>query len=401
MNRILKSLLPALAITVIASCGSTNDNADSLSKKKAALEKLKTERINLDGKIDKLEAEIAKLDTAASVQKPRLVVLTPVAKSQFNHYVTLQGKVDQQNISYITPSGQPGQIKAIYVKQGDRIRKGQLVLKLDDEVIRQNVAAIKQQMGTVNAQLELAKSVYERQKNLWANNIGTEVQLLQARTNVETLQGQLSTIEANAKAVQAQANQSNVYSDVDGVVDDVTAHVGETFTGNPLQGGYVRIVNNTDMKVVVTVPENYSGTISKGSKVIVEFPDGNPSFEGVISFMGYSVGLTTRGFNAEIKVPKNMNLKPNQTAVVKILDYQAPNTIAIPLNTIQNDEGGKYVLVAASRNGSLVAEKKQVTIGRFSGDSVEVLSGLVPGDALVTEGFQDLLRGQLLSTSEK
>lgn len=401
MNQILKSLLPALAITVIASCGSTNDNADSLSKKKAALEKLKTERISLDGKIDKLEAEIAKLDTAASVQKPRLVVLTPVSKSQFNHYVTLQGKVDQQNISYITPSGQPGQIKAIYVKQGDRIRKGQLVLKLDDEVIRQNVAAIKQQMGTVNAQLELAKSVYERQKNLWANNIGTEVQLLQARTNVETLQGQLSTIEANAKAVQAQANQSNVYSDVDGIVDDVTAHVGETFTGNPLSGGYVRIVNNTDMKVVVTVPENYSGTISKGSKVIVEFPDGNPSFESVISFMGYSVGLTTRGFNAEIKVPKNMSLKPNQTAVVKILDYQAPNTIVIPLNTIQNDEGGKYVLVAASRNGNLVAEKKQVTIGRFSGDSVEVLSGLVPGDALVTEGFQDLLSGQLLSTSEK
>ncbi|HRP17898.1 MAG TPA: efflux RND transporter periplasmic adaptor subunit [Ginsengibacter sp.] len=401
MNQILKSLLPALAITVIASCGSTNDNADSLSKKKAALEKLKTERISLDGKIDKLETEIAKLDTAASVQKPRLVVLTPVAKSQFNHYVTLQGKVDQQNISYITPSGQPGKIKAIYVKQGDRIRKGQLVLKLDDEVIRQNVAAIKQQMGTVNAQLELAKSVYERQKNLWANNIGTEVQLLQARTNVETLQGQLSTIEANAKAVQAQANQSNVYSDVDGIVDDVTAHVGETFTGNPLSGGYVRIVNNTDMKVVVTVPENYSGTINKGSKVIVEFPDGNPSFESVISFMGYSVGLTTRGFNAEIKVPKNMSLKPNQTAVVKILDYQAPNTIVIPLNTIQNDEGGKYVLVATSRNGSLVAEKKQVTIGRFSGDSVEVLSGLVPGDALVTEGFQDLLSGQLLSTSEK
>ncbi|MCO6498559.1 MAG: efflux RND transporter periplasmic adaptor subunit [Chitinophagaceae bacterium] len=402
MNRIFKALLPVIAMGLLASCGSVGEKkVGSLEAKKAELEKLKTERLILDEKIEKLQEEIALLDTGFSGQKPRLVVLSTIEKAEFKHFVTLQGKVDQQNVSYITPAGQPGQIKAIYVKQGDRVRKGQLILKLDDEVLRQNVNAIKQQMSTVKAQLELAKSVYDRQKNLWENNIGTEVQLLQAKTNVETLEGQLNTIEANARAVQAQANQSNVYSDVNGIVDDVTARVGETFTGNHLSGGYVRIVNNSDMKVVVTVPENYAGTIGKGSKVVVELPDEGKSFESVISFMSLSVGATTRGFTAEIKAPVGMDMRPNQTAVVKIMDYAAPDAIAVPLNTIQNDENGKYVLIAVSRNGGLVAEKKAVTIGRFSEDSVEILSGLEPGESLVTEGFQDLLNGQLLTTSDK
>ncbi len=402
MKTITKAILFTSVFALLISCGdSVKEKAGSLNDKKVRLEKLKNDRTKLDNQISTLEEEIAKSDSGVSTQKPKLVGLTPIQKIDFSHYLTLQGSVDNKSISYVTPSGQPGQIKAIYVKQGDRIRKGQLILKLDNSVAIQSVNAVKQQLNSVKAQLELAKSVYSRQKNLWDNNIGTEVQLLQAKTNVETLEGQIRTIQANVKAAETQANQSNVYSDVNGEVDEVTAHVGETFNGNPLSGGYIRIVNNSDTKVSVIIPENYSVSISRGSKVKVQLPDINKSFDGTISFISQSIGATTRGFNAEIKVPDGLKVKPNQTAVVKIMDYSAANAIAVPINTVQNDEKGKYVMVAVKENGLLVAMKKQVQIGQFSDDYVEVKQGLQPGDMLITSGFQGVFESQPLTTTEQ
>jgi RND family efflux transporter MFP subunit len=243
--------------------------------------------------------------------------------------------------------------------------------------------------------------VYDRQKNLWNQNIGTEVQLLQAKTNVETLQNQLKAIEAQVKTAQEQANQSNVYSDVNGTVDEITAHVGETFNGNPLTGGYIKVVNETDLKITVTVPENYSGKVHKGSPVIVTIPDANETFNGTISFISQAIGDLNRGFTAEIKVPKGLNLRPNQIAKVKILDYNAPGSIAIPLNTIQTGQEGKFVLLAGNEDSIMVAKKRVVTIGQFYGDSIEVKSGLQPGDKLITEGFQGLFEGDPIFTSSK
>ncbi len=359
MKKILNIGLIIFLSAIISSCGDTSAKKDSLADKKTQLEKLKADKEALDEKITALQKDIAKLDTGAALAaKPKLVALTPIKKGDFKHYLDLQGSVDSKNISYITPSGQPGQIKAIYVKQGDKIHKGQLILKLDDAVARENVIAIKQQLGSVRAQLDLAKSVYERQKNLWNQNIGTEVQLLQAETNVETLQNQLKAIQAQVNTAQEQANQANVYSNVNGTVDDITAHVGETFSGNPLAGGYIKIVNDNELKITVTVPENYAGKVSKGSNVIVEIPDIDKTFFSEIIFLSRTIGATTRGFTAEIQVPTGINLRPNQIALVKILDYSAPNSIAIPLNTLQTDENGKYVLVAEKKGDQLIAAKK-------------------------------------------
>jgi membrane fusion protein, multidrug efflux system len=402
MQKITRLSLMILFIAVASSCGDTSkkEGDGSLKDKKADLEKLKTERSGLDDKITSLEKDIAKLDTSvAGQQKPKLVALTTIATQEFKHYLTLQGSVDNKSVSYITPTGQPGQIKAIYVKQGDKVRKGQLVLKLDNTVALQNVQAIKQQIGSVKAQLDLAKSVYERQKNLWDQHIGTEVQLLQDKTNVESLENQLKTIQANVDAAQAQANQSNVYSDVNGVVDEVTAHVGETFTGNPAGGGYVRIVNNSGLKISVTIPENYAGKVSKGSSVNIQIPDINKSFTGTVSFISESIGATTRGFTAEVKVPAGMDLRPNQIAVVKILDYSEPSTVVINVNALQTDEEGKFVLVAAKENGNLIARKRKVAIGLTNGDQVEIKDGLKPGDQLIAEGYQAIYDGQLITTT--
>ncbi|MGN6530835.1 MAG: efflux RND transporter periplasmic adaptor subunit [Ginsengibacter sp.] len=401
MKKLFNISLIVFFTAIVSSCGdSGKKNSESLNDKKAELQKLKTEKEKLDEKMTALQKDIAKLDTSASVEaKPKLVALTTVKTEDFKHYLDLQGSVDAKNISYITPAGQPGQIKAIYVKQGDKVHKGQLILKLDDAVARENVNAVKQQLGGVQAQLDLAKSVYQRQSNLWAQHIGTEVQLLQAKTNVESLQNQLKAIQAQVATAQEQANQSNVYSNVNGTVDDITAHVGETFNGNPAAGGYIKIVNDTDLKITVTVPENYAGKVTRGTKVIVTMPDINKTFNSEISFISEAIGNTTRGFTAEIKVPKGMNLRPNQIAQVKILDYTAPNSIAIPLNTLQTGENGKYVLVAGKQGDKTVAEKKDVVIGQLYGDNIEIKSGLQPGDQLITDGFQGLFEGQPITTN--
>jgi membrane fusion protein, multidrug efflux system len=403
MQKMMKLALVMILLGMASSCGNTSkkEKDGALNDKKAELEKLKTEKQQLDEKIGTLEKDIAKLDTGAAVQeKPKLVSLAPVTLQEFKHYLDLQGKVDAQNISYITPSNQGGQIKSILVKEGDRVHKGQLVLKLDNAVPLQNVAAIRQQSGSVKAQLDLARSVYERQKNLWDQHIGTEVQLMQAKTNVESLENQLKAIQANVNSAQALANQSYVYSNVNGVVDEVTAHVGESFTGNPAMGGYIKVVNKADLKITVTVPENYASRISKGTPVEIKIPDINKSFSSTISFLSQSIGTNSRGFTAEAKVPAGITLRPNQVALVRILDYTVPKTTVVNVNTLQNDEQGKFVLVASKEGDKLIARKRKVIIGELYGDQIEIKQGLKEGDQLITEGFQSLYDGQLITTQQ-
>ncbi|MDQ2864134.1 MAG: efflux RND transporter periplasmic adaptor subunit [Bacteroidota bacterium] len=400
MQKITRLGLLILFLAVASSCGNREKKGGSLSSKKAELEKLKAENSKLDDKITGLEKDIAKLDTSAGAgEKAKLVSLATIDTQAFKHYLQLQGTVDNKNVSYVTSSGQGGQIKAIYVKQGDHVKKGQLILKLDNDVAMQSVAAVKQQMGGVQAQLDLAKSVYQRQKNLWDQHIGTEVQLLQDKTTVEALENQLKAIQANVNTAQATANQSNVYSDVNGDVDEVTAHIGEAFNGNPLTGGYVKIVNNADLKVTVTVPENYAGKVSKGSTVEVDMPDIAKSFNGAISFLSQTIGTNSRGFTAEIKVPSNLRLRPNQVALVKILDYSVPSTVVVNVNTLQTDENGKFVLVAVKEGDKLIARKRKVDVGELSGDQIEIKKGLKAGEQLITEGYQSIYDGQLLTTT--
>ena len=398
----IKISLIVLFTAFAFSCGNTGkkEKEGSLNDKKVQLKKLEKQKEELTTKITALQEEIAKIDTSAGVeQKPKLVALNTIKKEIFKHYLELQGQADAKNISYITPSGQPGQIKAIYVKQGDVIHKGQLLLKLDNAVAVQNVNAIRQQLGGIKAQLDLARSVYARQKNLWDQHIGTEVQLLQSKTNVESLENQLKAVQAQVNTAQEQANQSNVYSNVNGTVDEITAHVGETFSGNPLSGGYIKVVNKTDLKITVTVPENYAPKVQRGTSVVVQIPDLNTSFNSTISFISQAIGTLSRGFTAEIKVPSGIKLRPNQIALVKILDYTSPNAIQIPLNTVQTDENGKFVLVAVKEGNKLVARKRKVIIGELYNDKIEVKQGLQEGDQLITEGFQGIFDGQTLTTN--
>ncbi|MEO6228778.1 MAG: efflux RND transporter periplasmic adaptor subunit [Ferruginibacter sp.] len=395
----MKNLLitGAAAIMLLSSCGSSKKEGNAeLNDKKAKLEALKKEKEGIDNNIAGLEKDIAKLDTSAAAnQKAKLVAIQTVAVSDFSHYIELQGRIDAENVSYVTPRGGPGQVKAIYVKQGDRVKKGQLLLRLDNAVAQQNVTAARQGLESIKTQLAYAKDLYQRQKNLWDQGIGTEVQLITAKNNVATLENQLKTTGENVKVAQEQANTAQVYADVSGIADMVSVKLGEMF--GAAGAGVIKIVNNNDLKVTSNIPENYLGSVSKGSPVIVELPDVGKTFNTSLSFVGASIDVINRGFVAEAKLPNDPALKPNQIAIIKIKDYSAPNSITVPLNTLQNDEKGKFVMVASSEKGKLIARKRTVNIGMLNGDSLEVKTGLKPGDTLITEGYGSLYEGQLLT----
>ncbi|HEX4851896.1 MAG TPA: efflux RND transporter periplasmic adaptor subunit [Puia sp.] len=370
-------------IIFVAACGSSTHKDDSsLESKKAKLTQMRKQQDSLSTAITQLENDIAKVDSTFGI-KPKLVSITPLNTQNFTHYIDLQGRITTKQIYYISPRGTGGQVKTVYVKEGDHVKKGQLIMKLDDAVMLQNL----QQLET---QLAFTKDIYNRQKNLWDDKIGTEVQLITAKNNVDNIEKQI----ASAKE---QWNFSNVYSEVDGVVETVTIHVGEMFTGNPQ--ATISIVNPESLKAVVDVPENYLPNVKKGTQVVVEVPDLNKQFKSTITLVSQLINNNSRTFSAEAQVPAESDLKPNLIALVKIQDYAANNVIVIPMTTLQTDETGKYVFVLTNENGKYKARKKNVTVGSVYGEKIEIKQGLQPGDQLITGGFQELYDGQSITTS--
>jgi RND family efflux transporter MFP subunit len=392
MRTILR-LSAAFLVLLVAACGSSEKNEDkSVEGKKAELTKLKKSSDSLNTAIRKLEEEILKLDPS-SAAKPKLIGVTPVAQQNFTHYIDLQGRITTDNYGYVSPRGQGGQVRAVYVKEGDYVTKGKLVMKLDD-------AAIRQQVEQAKINLSFAEDLYRRRKNLWDQNIGTEVELTKAKNDVANAQKQVELL-------QEQLSYTNVYAETSGVVEVVNVHVGEFFTpasaGNPANPNQVAIgiVNSSTLKATVDVPENYLPKITKGTPVIVEVPDLNKKFNSTISLVSTLINPSSRAFNAEAKLPADRSLKPNQVVNIKIQDYAVKNTVVIPMSTMQTDEKGKYVYVMATENGKKIARKKYVNVGEIYGENIEVRLGLATGDQLVTQGFQNLYEGQFVTTDTK
>ncbi|MEK7200136.1 MAG: efflux RND transporter periplasmic adaptor subunit [Bacteroidota bacterium] len=357
MQKILNVLFFTAAIT-IASCG-TKTESGSLAAKKAEIEQLKKDQIALSNKINLLETEVAALDTSVvKNENAKLVGLLTLSAQNFVHYIDLQGRVDAENISYISPRLGGGQVRAVYLKKGDYVKKGQLLVKLDDAIVKQQIVASKQNSETIRTQLTFAKDVYNRRNNLWKQGIGTEIDLINARTNVEVLEKQIRGAEESIKTQQEQLSGSNIYSDVEGIAEEVNVRVGELFTGFIGNMPQIKIVNTSNLKVITEVPENYSGKVKSGSAVIVTLPDINKTYNTSISVSGKVIDPNNRSFHVEAKLPPDASLRQNQIAMVKIQDYAAINTIAIPVNTVGTDEKGKYVFMAATEGSKLVARKR-------------------------------------------
>lgn len=423
MNSILKILFTAIIAVLLVACGAgAKDKKGDTGDIKVKLEKLKKEKSILDADIRKLEDQLAKADPKGAQQAQKLVAVDTLRISDFTHYIELQGKIDAEGMAYVAPSGQGGQVKAIYVKAGQKVGKGQLILKLDDAMARQGVVAAQQmvvgaqqQTGQIKARLDQAESIYTRYQNLWKQGIGAEIQVVNAKADFDAIsaqlraaQAQIGSAQAQVRLAQEQAKMSNVYAGISGMIEEMNVKVGEFFSPQSaaMPGAGIRIINNNNLKVVTNVPENYIARVKKGDKVeVVIAESGKPPYQSVISMVGGSIDATTRSFVTEAKLPSDPLLKPNQTATLKILDYEAKAAVAVPVNVVQSDEKGKYVYVmekAGDKSDSyrMVARKKMVSVGEAYNGFIEIKSGLTGGELIITEGYQTVYDGQTVTTGK-
>jgi len=387
-----KNVLGLVIVAIIAaSCGSSaKDDKGNLNDKKAELQKLKDEQKKLNDQIATLEADIRKSDPSA-VAVAKLVGVKPLSTQNFEHYIDLQGTIDATNISYVAPpNGQGGVVKALYVSQGQSVRKGQVLARLDDQLIRQQIEPLR-------VQLAAAEDTYKRTKNLWDQGIGTYQNVLTAETQVQTLRKQIGLI-------QKQAGLMTVTAPTSGVIDQLNLRVGEILSPaqNPMMP-QIRIVNTGSLKVVVNVPENYLNRVTVGSKLKIVLPEqGNRELPpATVNVVQKVIDPGTRSFQVEAKITPDPSLKANQIAQVKILDYAAKDVVVIPVNVVQTDEKGKYVFVMEKNGDKMVARKKAIAVGQAYGEGIEVKSGLNTSDQLITEGYQNLYDGQVITVAGK
>ena len=402
MNNIMKVSAAVFFAAGLAACGGgAKEKKGNLGDLKSRLEKLKKEKSTLDADIRKIEEEIAKADPEAAQQVKRLVAVDTLRVQDFAHYIDLQGKVSNSGIGYVAPKGGGGVVRAIYVKVGQKVGAGQVVVKLDDALQQQALIAAQQSTGQLKARLTQAQTIYERYQNLWKQNIGAEINVINAKADVDAISAQLRAAEAQVGQAREALNMTSVTAGMSGVVEEINVRVGEFFSGATQQGGQIVIVNATSLKAEVPVPDNYVAKVKKGDKVLISVPEtGKPAFESVISVVGASIDEKTRSFITEAKLPSDPLLKPNQTAVMKILDYEAKGTIAVPVNVVQTDEKGKYVYVMEKTGDKMVARKKTVNVGEVYNGIIEIKSGLSGGEVLITEGYQSIYDGQAVTTGK-
>nr|WP_067060730.1 efflux RND transporter periplasmic adaptor subunit [Mucilaginibacter sp. L294] len=356
----MKKLIYIPALLLLAACSSKPKD------KKAELADLQKQQQEINAKITKLQSEVGGDSTKAAE-----ISVAEVKSGAFTNYVQIQGKIDAQDNVTAYPQS-PGTITAIYVKPGQHVSKGQVLVQLDNSTQRQTIA---QNEATV----ELNQTLYNRQKNLWDQKIGTEVQFLQAQT----------TLSASKKALAALREQAAMYrivSPISGTIDQMDLKLGQV--AQPGTTG-IRIVNADVLKVKADVPESYAASVGTGNEVLILVPDANDSLKTKVTFAAKAIDPTSRSFAVEIKLPERKSLRPNMTAIIKIADYSKTNTVSIPVKAVQRSENGDYVYV--NENG--IAKRKTVKVGVTYGGMSEILSGLKAGEQLVTEGAADIEDG--------
>jgi RND family efflux transporter MFP subunit len=360
--------LAGFALLIAAGCGPRD--------KKARLEKLKKEH-------DKITAEIQQLNKEVypTGNSPTLPVSVQAATlREFDHYIEVQGRVDGNENIAVSPQT-IGIVTRILVNEGDYVRKGQVLAELDAEVLKQSLFELQ-------SQLNFATELYQKQKNLWDQNIGSEVQYLTAKNNMESIQNKIATI-------QDQIKLSSITSPIDGTVEDIPIKVGQTASlGVPA----FRVINFSRAKAVADVGEAYTAKIKTGDQVKIYLPDLNEEFTQKVTFASKYINPTNRTFIVEAGLPSNREVyRANMIAVVRIKDYFNPSAIAIPQNYIQSSlNEGTYIFIAKEENGKKVARKAIVKTGISYNGLTEISSGLKNGDLIITAGYKDLYEGQLI-----
>ena len=375
-----KLLLITLLSIILFSCGNKeNANIDSLITSKNLIS-IKAKRIELQAQLTKLDDAIATLDIKK--EEEALVSIVTVKDTVFSHYLEIQGNVNTKENLIIYPQFS-GILNAVNVVAGQKVSKGQLLGTIDD-------GGLSQQLAQMENQLALAKTTFERQKRLWDQKIGSEIQYLQAQTSMISQQKAVSQMKA-------QLAKTKIIAPFSGVIDELITERGQVV--GPGQG-LMRIVNLNNMFVSTAVPESYIGKLKVGNPVAVDLTSLGKTYAGKIRQVANNVNPNNRSFSIEVSVPNTDNLlRPNQVAKLKIIDYTNKNAVVVPSNVIQEDANGdQFVFVAtAIKNKTGIAKKVIVTVGKTSENNTEILSGLDADMSIVSEGANTVSEGMKLN----
>ena len=378
----MKKIITIITLSMmIFSCGSkeNSQNIDDLVKTKN-LKELQVKRALLQADLAKIDNALASLDVK---KEEALVSVQTIKDTVFNHYLEIQGNVDTKENILIQPE-MPGTLNALNVKAGQKVAKGQVLGRVDD-------AGMSQQVASLETQYALAKTTFERQKNLWDQKIGSEIQFLQAQTQM------ISLSKSVAQAKQG-LSKTLIRAPFSGTIDEVFVERGQVVSASPQ--GLMRILNLNNMYITTDVPETYIGKLKIGTQVDVFLTSLNKTYKGRVRQVGNYLNPNNRSFGIEVAVPNPENLlRPNQVAQLKVIDYAKKNAIVVPTGIIQEDgEKNKYVyIVSDATEKTGVAKKVIIKLGQASDNVTEIISGLSSKDIIVTEGFNTISEGMKLN----
>ncbi|QXP68950.1 efflux RND transporter periplasmic adaptor subunit [Polaribacter sp. R2A056_3_33] len=390
----MRKIYTLLAFTlVLISCGekkptsvaaiiSVGDLKELTDKKKEITANLET--INAD--LEAINNAIAKKDT---LKKLPLITTFTAKEAVFKHYLEIQGSVKTKQNILIYPE-MPGILQKVYVKEGQKVSKGQLLATIDD-------GGIGNQVAQLEATTQLAKTTFERQKRLWEQKIGSEIQFLQTKTNYESQRNSL-------KQLKSQQNKASIRAPFSGVIDDVMKEAGTVIA--PGQGSEIfRIVNLDNMYVEAEVPERYITSIQKNKEVKIEFPVLGASVDSKVRQVGSFINPNNRSFRIEVPVEnKSGNVKPNLTAKLQVNDYTDENAILIPQSIISENANGEqfiYTIKNKKSNNEATAERVIIKTGKTQGNFIEVLENLPAGTEIIDEGARSVNNGQVVKVINK
>ena len=361
-------LFPCLVIIAIG-CSSPD--------KQAKLEKLKKEHDQITMQISSLEKDLNTADKTPAT----IVSVEPLMDQPFNHYIEVQGRIDGNENIGVSPRT-AGVVTKVIVNEGETVKKGQELAELDADVLKRNLSDLQSQLSYVT-------DLYEKQKALWDQKIGSEVQYLTAKNNKESIENKIASLKD-------QISMSSITSPIDGTVEDIPIKVGQLAQiGVPA----FRVINFAKVKAVADVGEAYSSKIKTGDQVKIYLPDFNVELQQNVTFASKFINPTNRTFTVEVELPPSTSMvyRANMIAVIRIKDYSNPSTMAISQNFIQSSKDeGYYVFLAKEENNKKIARKTFVKTGVTYNGLTEILSGLKEGDKLITAGYKDLYDGQVI-----
>jgi RND family efflux transporter MFP subunit len=371
MKTIKLSITGTIVLFLIFSCS---------SNKKEQLSKLKQQQIEINDKIKSLESSLStdKKDTL-NPEKFKFVGLKAVTSNPFDHFIRVQGKVDgDQNAAVFAEA--PGTVSSKFADVGQKVVKGQVLAQIDDQQYRS-------QMQGLESQYKFASDLYDKQKRLWDQKIGSEVQYLQSKTNKESLEKQISSLKQ-------QVDKFKIKSPIDGTIEECNIKVGGVVSPDPRLAAY-RVLAFKNLKVSAEVSEAYSAKVQTGDKLIVLFPDINKQYETKVDFVSKYISPVNRTFIIETKLLGDfIDLKANMIAIVQINDYHSDSAIQVPMNVIQTDQIDSYVYVVRPKDKYSVAMKQPVVVGNSYNGVAEILKGLAVGDKVISVGYQELVDGE-------